>query len=153
MLSVAFTVNILHGHLIIWMNSLLFVIQKPMTISCNWCKHLCFLCSVYTFQNIAMIQKTNAASVPGKSLVSYFSWQCADLGSSKPHLTARAAANVHPTVTPMRKHQPLVSVKRIISGGSLIHPQWHAQVRKPTVFGDTNFHQLEETVWWSLLAI
>ncbi|KAL4690813.1 hypothetical protein H8959_013774, partial [Pygathrix nigripes] len=53
--------------------------------------------------------------------------KCADLGSSKPHLTSRAAANVHLTVIPMRKLQPLVSVKRIISGESLIHPQWHAQ--------------------------
>lgn len=87
-----------------------------------------------------MIHKTNPASVPGKSLVSYFFWQCADLGSSKPHLTTRAAANVHLTVTARRKLPPLVSVKRIISGGSLIHPQWHAQVRKPT------------DIWWCSLS-
>lgn len=125
-----FDLNTLNKYLIIWMNSLLFMIQKLMKKIWNEWKdgvtwNLCRVVKIMT------IHKTNTASVPGKSLVSYFFWQCADLGSSKPHLTARAAANVHLTVTPMRKLQPLVSVKRIISGGSLIHPQWHAQVRKP----------------------
>lgn len=91
---------------------------------------------VYARQNNYLSHKQALPLFPGKSLVSRFSWQCADLGSSKPLLTARAAANVHLTVTPMRKLPPLVSVKRIISGGNLIRPQWHAQVRNPVA------------IWW-----
>lgn len=92
---------------------------------------------IYTSQNRTFFH-TSTTSVPRKSLVSRFSWQCADLGSSKLLLTARPAANVHLTVTPMRKLPPLVSVKRIISGRILIRPQWHAQVRNPVAIGWCN---------------
>lgn len=112
------------------MNSLLFMIQKLMKNSQKLMKGWCYMKSMYTSQNNDIIHKANTASVRGKSFSLLFLLTVCRPAlqslTSQPELQQMST----PTVTPMRKLQPLVSVKRDYFRRESDPPTMDAQVRK-----------------------